>query len=179
MKQPPPNSDKSLSIRIVTPQESFVFENGKPVSLTITLGQLRRAIAQRLDIPIDSLHEPKARQESCNCGLGKIIARYGLNDMILARHHKQKGFTHVYADETQQDCGICTESLFHPCPACKSDPPPDETDDCGIVRNIGCRHSFHHHCFVKTYLNGPSLRKKCPHQPSCPRGFIPFPSPRL
>ena len=174
MKQPPLDRDNSLRVRIVTPQDSFVLENGQPVPLSITLQQLRRIIAQRLDIPIDSIHEPKTQRGSCNCGLGRIIARYGLNDMILARHHKQKGFTSVYGDETQQECGICTESLFHPCPGCRNDPPPDQVDDCGIVRNIGCLHPFHHHCFVRAYYNSRSLRKECPYQPSCPLGYIHF-----
>ena len=59
MKPRPPNSNKSLSIRVVSPQESFVLENGQPVPLRITLGQVRQTIAQRLDTQLTVFMSPR------------------------------------------------------------------------------------------------------------------------
>jgi hypothetical protein len=153
-------------IRVITPASaqkghdvsSIMFYNdGIPVPLNTTLGQLKTGISRLLDV--QQLHLPSrlttAFHPICNCNFANSIVENGIWEMLRCRIHNVQTEDCDYPHEQvskDSECSICLIDLTKPCQACEV---IGETD-CPLVVNAGCRHTFHHHCYTG------STNENCP-----------------
>ena len=149
----------SIVVRIITPNSAAVgtnpmtislFSDGKPVPISTTLRQLKKDIAKRLGVKIE-LPTAATRTENtqfhCNCDFAKSIAKYGIWDMLRCRSHVMPGdncdYPHYPFDPTEP-CAKCSRQRGDRCFECA------ETEhDCPLVVNVGCKHVFHQHCYLR------------------------------
>jgi hypothetical protein len=140
-----------------------LLNNGTPVSLATTLRELKHQIATSLN---ESVHLPEhdGLKHECNCSLAQSISRHGTWDMLRCRdqHQRQSDYPHEDLDGSAQ-CVLCHMLLSHPCRRCQE----GESDEkyCALVINAGCKHTFHHHCYITKNQIGGFLRDE-----SCPQG---------
>ena len=82
--------------------------------------------------------------------------------MLRCRTHK--GSSCDYPHETfavGERCSLCDEHLGDPCTTCQTG--DTNESECALVRNAGCEHKFHHHCYIQHPEN--FIRQDC-----CPKG---------
>ena len=155
--------DRRIVIRIVTPASAqmsydvksiLLYNNGEPIPLTTTLRQLKVGIAQLLGIQglsLPSKTTAATPSRLCNCAFAGTVVTHGIWEMLRCRLHNSNEEDCDYPHNTiEQDkiCQICQATLTDRCQDCES----LDTNECPLVVNAGCGHTFHHHCFTQ-YTN--------------------------
>lgn len=156
-----------IVIRVTTPasaqtsragsKPTLLVNDGRPISLSTTLHQLKSNIAGLLELENVQLSrwKPASSSKSCNCAFAENIARNGLWDMLRCRDHTRTKCDYPHPDNSIIRKGICTLCLLdlvERCGDCQ-DAGIVTRDCCPLVVNAGCNHTFHHHCYSKQFGN--------------------------
>ena len=155
-----PLNPNSAIIRVITPESAQrspdpnsarLLNGGNPIALTMTLRQLKESIGNLLGV--HDLRLPEKRSPSsaiCNCALARSVAKNGIWEMLQCRIHDSSdegcGYPHVNASKDGQ-CLLCHEALSEPCQICQDNEVIQ--NPCPLISNVGCNHSFHHHCYTE------------------------------
>lgn len=163
-----PSNSNSAIIRVITPKSAqkcsdahsaLLLNGGNPISLTMTLRQLKLNIGNLLSVQNLYLPEkPSSPSSVCNCALARSIVKNGIWEMLKCRTHDSShedcDYPHVNTSKDGQ-CLLCLEALAEPCQRCQEGSGV-VIDPCPLVSNVGCNHTFHHHCYTE------QLEKTCP-----------------
>lgn len=170
---------EGIPIRIITPRMAResddhhslpLLNNGHPVPLSTSLRELKRMISLSLGVQV---HFPAAGDPNpeCNCSLAQSIAKYGIWDMLRCRVHLEDcKYPHAHEDPQWTGvCGLCGRTLDASCRFCLNE--NNDQQYCPLVLNAGCRHTFHHHCYVN-YTGSENGNPLCP--AGCSQGLKPI-----
>ena len=137
---------------------------GNLIPLSTTLRELKYMIATHLGvqvrIPLTETPSPE-----CNCNLARSVAKHGIWEMLHCRTWQGYG-EYAASHDCSGVCALCGRHLADSCRTCLNEDSNDN-DRCPLVINAGCRHVFHHHCYIQRdrIENGVQL---CPG--GCPQG---------
>src|SRR5437762_753228 len=126
----------SAVIRIVTPESAIrqpqneshlLYNGGQPVSLNLTLRELKIGIARLLKMTNLSLprrnNATASISNKCNCDLAQTIADHGTWEMLRCRLHgtDRSSCAYPHGPLPRADCVICRLPLTQRCIVCEDE----------------------------------------------------------
>ena len=155
-------------VRVITPilaqahpstQNIPFLNHGRRVPSSMTLRQLKVMIARSLGLAVD-FSRSQNLTDACNCFLADRIATTGTWGMLRFRDPATRGLFPPQNITKMGECTICSIEISDPCPSCEN----ELENGCPLVKNAGCGHVFHHHCYTGWTANtcpaGCSTRSK-------------------